>query len=147
MLSLIKTTWQKISADSKTVREFGFLLAGFFLLVPLAAKGIGVLFFHKPFHYGWGWLVLGALALSINLFISPLMALIYRIAMFVAQGISWVVMRIALGFLFYGVISPVAILMRLMGKDLLDEKIDRNAKSYWKRREHKPSRLQYEKLF
>jgi len=42
---------------------------------------------------------------------------------------------VILGIMFFGVITPVGWLMRLMGKDLLRMKFDRDCTSYWIRRE------------
>lgn len=46
-----------------------------------------------------------------------------------------VVSPIALGLLFYGVLTPLGALMRLSGKDPLRLRLDRGADSYWIRRE------------
>ena len=146
-MNLIKKTWEEIKADPKTVREFGFILSGFFLCAPIAVALIKTFFGRQPFHYWWGWLFFSAAALGINLFLASWMALIYRAAMFIAHGISWVMMRVILGILFYLVISPLSIAMRLLGKDLLDEKIDKSAATYWRKRSSQFNRGQYEKLF
>jgi hypothetical protein len=41
---------------------------------------------------------------------------------------------VVLGFLFFAVVSPWAMLLRLAGKDVLDLELDPNARSYWRRR-------------
>lgn len=46
-----------------------------------------------------------------------------------------VVSPIALGILFYGVIAPMGVVARLVGKDPLRLKLDASAESYWIRRE------------
>lgn len=46
-----------------------------------------------------------------------------------------VVGPVALGVLFFGVMTPLGVLMRLTGKDPLRLKLDRDAKSYWIPRE------------
>ena len=42
-----------------------------------------------------------------------------------------IVSPIALGILFFGVVTPTGFVMRLLGKDLLRQRFDRSAKSYW----------------
>jgi hypothetical protein len=42
-----------------------------------------------------------------------------------------VVSPVALGVLFYGVVAPIGVLMRLTGKDPLRLKLDSSANSYW----------------
>ena len=46
-----------------------------------------------------------------------------------------VVGPIAVGMLFYGVVTPLGVVMRLTGKDPLRLKLDRGADSYWVLRE------------
>jgi len=46
-----------------------------------------------------------------------------------------IVSPIALGILFYGVITPMGVIMRLTGKDSMRLKFDRKTESYWIRRE------------
>ena len=142
-----KKTWDEISTPPKTVREFGFILAGVLVGFPLIGALLGMWLKGKSFHYGWYWPVLSALVLAVNFFLPRAMALIFRVAMFVAHGISWVVMRAVLALLFYLCITPITIAMRLMGRDLLDQKVDRNAVTYWKKRPPVPPREQYERMF
>ncbi|OGX06438.1 MAG: hypothetical protein A3G87_00780 [Omnitrophica bacterium RIFCSPLOWO2_12_FULL_50_11] len=147
MLSSIKRTWNEVSVDPKTVRTFGFILSGFFLLFPLLTTLMGVVLARKPVHYWFGWPLLSAVAFFANLFLPFVMGVVYRVAMFVAYGVSWMVVRIVLGILFYLVLSPLSIAMRLAGKDLLDQKMEPARDTYWKKRPPKPPRSQYERLF
>jgi hypothetical protein len=145
---LIKKTWQRIQPDRKVVREFGFILTGFLLIaLPMVGNLIRVFVAHEEFHYSLRWPIAAGAALLINLLAPPVMRIIYRAAMVVATGIGWVVLRIILPIFFYLVISPIGFIVRLSGKDLLDQKIDRSAQSYWKKREPKPPKTQYEKLY
>ena len=146
-MNWIKKAWQGIEVKPKTAREFGFILSGFFFLAPLLANIVRVFIAHKEFHYWLGWLVLGTLALAVNLFLPQLMRLIYHFAMFVAGGISWVMMRFILGILFFLVFTPIGIVMHFVGKDILGEKIDKNAVTYWKKHEPRLSVDRYERLF
>jgi len=50
----------------------------------------------------------------------------------VAKAIGKVQTRIILFILYFLVIGPAAIVIRLLGKDLLDKRIDRKAKTLWK---------------
>ncbi len=42
---------------------------------------------------------------------------------------------IILGFMFFVVVTPMAILLRAFGKDLLSQKLDSSSESYWVQRE------------
>lgn len=48
-----------------------------------------------------------------------------------AFPIGWVVTQVMLAVMFYAVITPVAFLFRLMGRDLLCRKPDAGKASYW----------------
>ena len=45
--------------------------------------------------------------------------------------IGWVASHLAFALLYYGVITPVAFLFRLIGRDALRRRFDRNAPTYW----------------
>jgi len=68
--------------------------------------------------------------------------------MLIAVVMGWVMSRVILGILFYLAITPVALILRLRGKDLLDIKLDPAAASYWKHRANEPkSRTHCERQF
>lgn len=55
----------------------------------------------------------------------------YRRWMKVAHFIGTTITATILAVLFYGVFSPVGLVLRLINKDLLDQKIDHKKESYW----------------
>lgn len=67
--------------------------------------------------------------------------------MMVAEVISWVVLRVILGILFYLILSPVNWVMSFLKKDILDQKLDPNASTYWKKRTGFSTKERYERLF
>lgn len=52
-----------------------------------------------------------------------------------ATGIGVIVSGVILGVLFYGVFGLIGIILRLMGKDLLNQRIEREKATYWAARE------------
>jgi hypothetical protein len=130
----------EIPTDSKTVWKFGFILAGILGVLGLIAFLRG----HDQYRIEWPMAVL---VLLINFFAFPVLVSMYRFWMLIAEGISWILLRLILGVFYYLILSPVGITMRLFGRDVLEETIDRNTSSYWKKRSRKPSREQYERLF
>ena len=104
-------------------RSFGIVFFVVFLLIAL-----------YPFTYGgeiriWSaitsliFLVLGLLN---SKFLTPLNKLWFRLGVFLGKIISPVVM----GIIFFLVVTPIGLIMRLLGKDLLNLKYSKN-KSYW----------------
>jgi hypothetical protein len=48
--------------------------------------------------------------------------------------LGFFVSRIILSIIFFGVITPIGLLMKLFGKDILDERIEKGKASYWHQR-------------
>lgn len=59
--------------------------------------------------------------------LSPLNRVWHRIGLLLHRIVSWV----ALVLLFYSVVTLTGLVMRLLGRDLLSRRLDRNAASYW----------------
>ena len=67
-----------------------------------------------------------ALGLSNSNLLTPLNKLWFKFGLFLGKIISPLVM----GFIFFAVVTPIGILMRILGKDLLNLKYNKK-KSYW----------------
>lgn len=85
---------------------------------------------------GWRWFV----GLGVGLFILsrvayPLMKPIHIAWMTLAFALGWFNTRLLLGVFFCLILTPIGVVMRLLGVDLIDQKIDRRAESYWKKRD------------
>ena len=146
-MNWIRETLNEIKTSPKTVRDFGLILSGVLLLFPLLANVIGILFAHRSFHYWFGWPVLSVIALFVNFLVPAWMGVVYRIGMLLTRPVSWVVTNLVLGILFYFLLAPMSMAMRILGKDLLDERIDRPRQSYWIKRAGKKEAESYEHLF
>jgi len=118
----------RIDVSVKKVRSFGFLFAGL-----AAAASVYVLYTGST---SWGWPLAGAaFFLVTGLFVQPVLRPIYILWMRFAAILGWLNTRILLGVFYYMIVTPTGWVMRLLGKDLLDLRIDRAAKTYWKKRE------------
>ena len=58
-----------------------------------------------------------------------------RLWFLLGMALHKVVNPLVMGFLFYLTVTPMALFMRLAGKDPLRLKFDRQAKSYWIKRQ------------
>lgn len=56
--------------------------------------------------------------------------------------IGFFVSRVLLFVLYFGVLTPIGLLMRLTGKDILDERIEKARASYWHMRPQEPRQKQ-----
>lgn len=114
-------------------RKFGLFFTLIFLLV-----SIYMFFFSAPL----AWIIFGILSLSLLLItlinealLQPLNILWMKLGYLLGKIVS----PIILGILFFVIISPIALITRLFGRDELGLK-KRNQSSYWKDRE--PSQLE-----
>ena len=147
----------RIDASPEAVKKTGtaFLLAGCFF---------GGVFFLAGSHAGgwWSWdwtaglhshawkwfLVPGVGLFALSRFAYPIMKPVHIGWMTLAFILGWVNTRLLLGAFYYLVLTPIGLIMRLAGKDLLGKKIDRSATTYWIKREPEPlDQKRYENLF
>ena len=72
----------------------------------------------------------------------------YWLLMKVAHALGWFNTRLILILLFYLVFTPIGLVLRLFGKDLLNREIDKDAHSYWIPRPKEPfDKKRYERQF
>lgn len=80
--------------------------------------------------------------------IAPMALLpLYRAWTKFAMALAWFNTRLLLAMVFYIVITPIGLAMRLAGKDPMNRKIDPGAQSYWKKREPVNDPASYEKQY
>jgi hypothetical protein len=65
----------------------------------------------------------------------------------VTHAIGDIITKAILGIIYYVVITPFGLLMRLFGKDQLDKKIDKNRDTYWIKKEQTEDISNYERQF
>ncbi|MDH5510464.1 MAG: SxtJ family membrane protein [Nitrospinota bacterium] len=72
---------------------------------------------------------------------------LYRLWVKFAMKLAWFNTRLLLGMIYFLIITPVGLLSRILGKDLLDLKIDKSATTHWKKKEHNTSTARYGKSY
>ncbi len=113
---------RRIEAGSD--KSFGVVFAVVFAIIgvfPMWGGG-------SPAYWAFG---LSAVFLLLALARPGTLKPLNRIWHLVGLGLSKVVNPLVLGFLFFVTITPMALVMRMMGKDLLRLKFDSAAESYW----------------
>ena len=104
------------------------ILAALFLIIPCA---IGAhLIYWRDSPYGYVWFGIG-LALFAARFIPRLFKYIFRKWVAFSIIIGYFISRILLTLIFFLVITPTGLLMKLFGKDPMDRKIDDQISTYW----------------
>lgn len=72
---------------------------------------------------------------------------LYRLWVKFATALAWFNTRLLLGMVFYFVITPIGLFMRLIGKDPMERKIDKEATTYWNDKELDDDLTRYTKQF
>lgn len=119
-------------ADSKELRNFGLIVGGIFLVIglwPLVWRGEGMRM----------WAVgLAGLLIPLGLLVPTVLAPVFRVWMKVGHVLGWINTRIILGILFYGLITPMGVVMRLFGWDAMRRVLVRDAQTYRVVRQPRP---------
>ncbi|HTZ11462.1 MAG TPA: SxtJ family membrane protein [Candidatus Margulisiibacteriota bacterium] len=113
--------------DKDNLRKFAITMAIAFLLISF------LLFLrHRPGCFSAAFLAL--LFAFLGLFYPAHLNFAYRLWMRLAFILSWVNTRIILITMFYLIFTPIAVILKLMRKDLLDRRIERERLSYWSKK-------------
>lgn len=130
----------KLSLDKQTLKKFGITMGIAFLVITV------IIFIRHS------RAIVPALALSVAFFVFGFFAPVFLKPVYIgwmkmAAVLSWVNTRLLLVLVFYLILSPIGMGLRMLNKDLLDLKIDKNKDSYWKKREKRFDKKGFERLF
>jgi hypothetical protein len=115
---------RKAPPETGSNRSFGIVFFVVFLIVATAP-----LLSAEPVRY-WS-LGLAFLCLLVSFVRPALLAPFNKLWGRLGYILSKIVNPLVLGLMFFGVITPTGIIMRLAGKDILRLRLDKTAKSYW----------------
>ena len=119
--------------DKQELRKFGLVFATAMVLI------FGLFFpwlLERPWPT-WPWIVAAVFAAPALLFPQVLKP-VYRLWMKIGHALGWLNSRIILGILFFLMFAPVALVLRLLGKDMLKQRLDASATTYRIASEHLP---------
>lgn len=94
------------------------------------------------------WAVVGC-AMIMMAFVTPLLIKpVYLVIASVAAVVGYFLSRIILMLIFLCLVTPISVVMRILGKDPMHRRIDKHRPSYWIQRTKKSeTEADYEKLF
>ena len=118
-----------IKSGSKELREFGLVMAGAFFLLG---------FFKSHF------LIPAVIFLVLGLYLHKILMPVQKVWMTFAVCMGWVMTRVILAVLFFSVITPISLMMRVSGNRPLKLNEANVSQSFWVLRAYQPS---YEKQF
>ena len=133
--------------EIKNIKPVKKDLKNFGLTIGIILSLFGLFLFYKQIDYFIYFVSGGLTFLSLGLIAPKILKSVYKVWMTLAVIIGWIMTRLILGALFYSVITGIAILARIIGKDFLNLKIN-NKESYWNNRDSDYELNQdYEKQF
>ena len=89
-----------------------------------------------------GWSLYVSLAFFIvGSLIPGLLSRFYKVWVKFGELIGGVISKIILIILFYGLFTPISIILKILHKDLLHKKLDKKCQSYWINRTLQPGSL------
>ena len=125
---------REISREGPSEKNFGLVFAAAFILFALAP-----LLHKRPLRT---WCLFVSAAFLLIVFVRPqLLRGPNRIWTRIGVLLGKVVNPLVLALLFYLVFTPVALLLRLLGQDLLQRAWNRKQPSYWLERQEPPTNM------
>lgn len=127
----------------KSIRSFAFVMAGAFFLLAV------LVFFFGQVRERSFWLAgISALFLLMLWLFPALLKPLYAFWMLLSFVLGWLMSRLLLTLVFFLVLTPIGLAMRLYGKDILKQKMDARVTSYWIKRSQETTFInRYEKQF
>jgi hypothetical protein len=124
---MLREEIKSIKGTTTELRNVGLTIGIFLLFIA------GFLFWKQrpsfPYfvYIGAGFALLG---LAAPIVLKP----IYKVWMSFAVVMGFVMTRVILTVLYFGMFTPIALIAKMLGKDLLDERWDKKATTYWVKR-------------
>ena len=130
-----------IKTGKKDLRSFGVIIGIILLLIA------GFLFYKEKESFQIFLYIAGSF-IGFGLIIPIILKPIYIVWMTFAVILGWFMTRLILSLLFYVIITPIGVVLRIFGKDFLEIKKESVQGSYWNQRDSNIEKNQnYEKQF
>ena len=135
-----------IKMKTTFTRREQFWFGPLFALFGSMIGGFALWKFSAPEVAKWIW-IFSAVIIALYYLIPPLRKWIFMGWLGAVFPIGWVISHLLLGIVFYLVVFPIGLMMRMFRYDALGRRFDRDAKSYWKKREARDDPRRYFKQY
>jgi hypothetical protein len=109
-----------LNRENRRLQLLGALLPALFLAAGLAPAGAAIA------------AAAVGLAGALGIWAAPRLGRrLYRGWMLAAVPIGWTISHLVLAIAYYGVLTPIGLVMRLAGRDPMQRRFDRDAPTYW----------------
>lgn len=124
---------------TKDLRSFGLLVGGIFCVIglwPLVFRG-------EPMRL-WG-IGIGGVLVLLGGILPRALAPVHKGWMWIGHVLGWINTRILLGIVFYGLVTPIGLIFRMMGKDTMRQAFSESSSTYRVLRTPRPrSHMKYQ---
>ena len=132
---------KQIDVSVKAVKKTGLTIGMVLIIISLLLWYLG----KNTFMYFSG---LGGLFIILAIVAVPVLRPFHKLWMMLALLMGFVMSRIILTLLFYLVLTPIGLLAKIVGKKFMHLGFDKNAKTYWEKRENTAKQqIDYERQF
>ena len=107
-----------------TDRNFGLVFAAVFVIISLYP-----LWFEKNMHL-WACII-AFIFFFLAIFLPKALILPNKLWFKLGLFLGAIVSPVIMGLIFFLTVTPTGMIMRLLGKDILNQKINKSVKSYW----------------
>ena len=116
-----------VSTEQSSPKSFGVVFSCVFLIIALypliTSEGLRI------------WALVVSIIFFLLAFLAPkILVLPNKLWFKFGLLIGSIVAPIVMAFVYFVTVLPTGLIMRLLGKDLLKQKLDKNSKSYWVKR-------------
>ena len=138
-MALLEVNWQP---SDRELRGFAF--------VQLFVAGVIGWLLHR--RLGWDAVAIALMAFSIGVLVAGLvrpqvLKVPFLAWMLAAFPVGWMMSHLLLGVVYYGVVTPIGVFLRMRGRDSLQLQPRSDVKSYWVARPGQPDSSRYFRQF
>ena len=119
---------KSLKSDKKELRKFGIEIGVFLIILYFVVL---ILFKTSKTNIVYTAIIFISLGCFLPIILKPFYKIWMPFAIMLGTVIGAIVSPIVLLLLFYFVLTPIGLIMKLFGKDILDQKIDKVCKTYW----------------
>ena len=128
---MLRDELNQLDTSQPKLRSFG-------VLVGIVATVLASVLLWKGLAMGWVVLAVGAALIIMGLIAARFLRPLYLPWMTLALLLGFVMTRVVLTAVFFLMITPIGLIMRLTGRDPMRRKIDRSRASYWITKSYDP---------
>lgn len=121
MLREIKETLRSIHPSHRQLRTFGILLGALVIFAARTIEGADA----------FGGSAAGAAIVALAVIFPRAIDPIWRTLMALTLPIGWIISRLILIAFFYTILTPISLVLRITGHDILKRRFSPSADTYW----------------